>query len=584
MIQCSVKKASVLLVVLCLIVSVMAGVVSADEVTPSNEEYTLSFNGVDSVFFGNATPVNAKAGTEVYITYTVDRIREGHNAPQHGVIGTDQPSLRYPYTEGGVICYSDNAPILEQGYTYFYKFTYTDEGFTYVAAKAKDGTSQWVWFDSRVGDETDNYKHFGIWFDCGNVSVRLTHVRCYDQNGNDLGVYAPKHRESLLDYATVRSTNDAVDHAYTINMEDATNLTISNAKQTSSDTVYMEYTVQKSSRTKIYQWGLVNHHAPMKNYPYPENGFMYYEMDVENPGAGYMLQEGASYIVTFQKRNGEFLTLVQKTYNGKTEFKEFASSIGTYLEEDPFYAIWLGEGADYPLNCELVNFKCYDENNNNLGVQTNDRRKTVTIEHHGEMEDYAGCEAVYLDSESRNTITLYADQRAKVIRDGISQSVTYKIKDDVLTLDFPSGEEAYTYYFQKFTSQDGVTYERLGHYTVSFVTGTGEDIEPVVLNASNGYLAARPENPTKAGAEFLGWYLSDGTEFDFSNIVDASMTLYAKWSDAPEFQKIYGSKINGMGTTDLIVALAVSLILLAAGGVISICVLKKGRKNEKTDK
>ena len=119
MIQCSVKKASVLLVVLCLIVSVMAGVVSADEVTPSNEEYTLSFNGVDSVFFGNATPVNAKAGTEVYITYTVDRIREGHNAPQHGVIGTDQPSLRYPYTEGGVVCYSDDAPILEQGYTYF---------------------------------------------------------------------------------------------------------------------------------------------------------------------------------------------------------------------------------------------------------------------------------------------------------------------------------------------------------------------------------------------------------------------------------------------------------------------------------
>ena len=169
------RKLAILLMVLCMVVPLLTGTAAADTVVPSGEEYTLSFSGVEEVFFGNATKANIKAGKDVYLTYTVDRVRTDHKAVQHGVLGTSRPETRYPYDKGGVLCYSDDAPIMEQGYTYFFKFSYNEEtGFEYVAARAKNGTSQWVWFDSRVGDETDNYSYYGIWLAGGIVSVRLT--------------------------------------------------------------------------------------------------------------------------------------------------------------------------------------------------------------------------------------------------------------------------------------------------------------------------------------------------------------------------------------------------------------------------
>lgn len=577
------RKLAALMMVICVAVPLLIGTVDADTVVPSSEEYTLSFSGVEEVFFGNAKKTNIKSGEEVYLTYTVDKVRTDHKAIQHGVLGTRRPETRYPYDKGGVLCYSDDAPIMEQGYTYFFKFSYNqDTGFEYVAARAKNGSSEWVWFDSRVGDETDNYSHYGIWLAGGIVSVRLTHVRCYDKNGNDLGIYAPKHRDTLLDEATVRKTNDELDHKYNISVNHATNVVISNAKQTSSDVVYMEYTVKESSNTKIYQWGLLNHHAPQKNYPHAGAGYLFYEMEEKNPGQGYLLQEGASYVITFLRRNGQVLTLVQRTLNGKVEFKEFVNTNGAYNPNDPYFALWLGEGANYPVNCEIVDFRCYDGNNNNLGVQTNDSKNLIKVEHFGELEDYAGCEAVYYDAQSGSTIMLYSDQTAKVTRDGVSETITYKIKDDVLTLNFADGVEEYTYFYQKFTAEDGSVYVRLGQYTVSFDTGTDEKIEPVTVNAQTGYMIAPPEDPEKSGAEFVGWYLSDGTEFDFGSIVDESITLYAKWTDTPDYQTLNGTKIKA--DTAWVIAITVSAVLLIAGTAVSIIVLKKGKKNEKTGK
>lgn len=577
------RKLASLLLVFCLAAPLLVGTVAADEVVPSNEEYTLSFSGVEEVFFGNATATKIKSGKEVYLTYTVDKVRTDHKAVQHGVLATKRPDTRYPYDKGGVLCYSDDAPIMEQGYTYFFKFSYSEEnGFEYVAARAKKGTSQWVFFDSRVGDETDNYTHYGIWLAGGVVSVRLTHVRCYDADGNDLGIYAPKHKDTLLDEATERKTNDELDHKYSITVNNATNVVISNAQQTSSDAVYMEYTVKESSKTHIYQWGLINHHAPQKKYPHAGAGYLFYEMAEKNPGQGYLLQEGASYVITFVRRNGQVLILVQRTWKGKVEFKEFVNTTGVYNQNDPYFSLWLGEGADYPVNCELVDFRCYDGNNNNLGVQSNDSSNLIKIEHFGELEDYAGCEAVYYSEQSGSTIMLYADKTAKVTRDGFSQTITYKIKDDVLTLNFTDRTEQYAYFYQQFTAEDGNVYIRLGQYKVSFETGTEEVIEPVTVNAQCGYFVAPPETPHKAGAEFAGWYLSSGEEFDFAGLVTESVTLYAKWTDAPDYQNLDGA--NKLNDIDRIIAVVISALLLIAGLAVSVIVLKKGRKYEKAGK
>lgn len=567
-----------LLLALCSLVTALTVMVAAAGVVPSDEEYTLSFSGVNEVFFGNVKPMDLKAGKVVYLTYTVDKVRGDHAAAQHGVVATERPETRYPYDKGGVICYSDNAPILEEGCTYFFKFFYTKEnGFEYVAAKAKGSSSQWVWFQARIGDELDDYTHCGIWFAGGNVSVKLTHVRCYDHAGNDLGIYAPKHKDTLLDDAQERLPNDSIDHRYSISINNAINVVISNEKQTSSDTVYMEYTVKESSGTSIYQNGLLNHHAPQKSYPHDGAGYMLYEM-YKKPGQGYLLQEGASYVITFRKLHGQFLVLIQRTLDGKVEFKEFAAGIGTYAEGDPYYALWLGEGADFPVTCELVDFRCYDANSNNLGVQTNDRSDRIKIEHIGELEDYGGCEAVYYNAQSGHFIMLYSDQTAKVTRGTESCTASYKIKNDVLTLQLADGTiEDYSYSYQQFTDQDGNVYTRLGIYTVTFVTETEEAIESVTLNAEYGYYVAAPETPAKDGAEFMGWYLSDGTEFDFNSVVLESLTLYAKWSDDPVFQQSNtGSEpISGETENGWVVPGAVSVLILLAGAVSAVLILKK---------
>ena len=554
---------------------------SAANVVPSSEEYTLSFRGINDVFFGNARAIDAKAGTEVYITYTVDTVWDENDTVQHGIVATDQPELAYPYKEGGVVSYSMNAPLLKEGYTYFFKFTYTDEEFKYTAASSKGDESEYVVFANSTGDATDEYTHFGVWFGTGKVSVRLTHVRCYDQNGNDLGVYAPKHRDSLMDDAKLMNKDQEVDHKYNITIENGLNVAISNAKETGANTVYMEYTV-KSCDAKIYQTGVLNHKNPKASYPHTQRGCLLMESFQKEPGHGYLLQEGASYIIKFQRKEQFFLTLVQKTYNGKSEFHEFTSSVGEYVYGNPYFGLWFGEGQGYTVNCELTDFKCYDENKNNLGVQTNDVNGPAKITHFGAMEDYSGCEAMYYCRDTKGVVALYRDQTAKVTRDDVTENITYKIKDNVLELIFDDQTETYEYFYQQFTDEDGNSYVRLGTYYVDFVTGTDKNIERLTVDAGSGYTIASPAALTKDGAEFQGWYLSDGAEYNFDSIVDSSITLYAKWSDEPNYMDVDITEKDTSVTAEhpgWFFPAVISAILVAAGIIAGIVVGKKGKKS-----
>ena len=83
-----VKRLSFILTIFYIMTAVIAGNVPANAVEPSNEEYTLSFSGVEEVFFSNAKAVDLKTGKEIYLTYTVEKIRTDHKAMQHGVVGT----------------------------------------------------------------------------------------------------------------------------------------------------------------------------------------------------------------------------------------------------------------------------------------------------------------------------------------------------------------------------------------------------------------------------------------------------------------------------------------------------------------
>ena len=56
--------------------------------------------------------------------------------------------------------------------------------------------------------------------------------------------------------------------------------------------------------------------------------------------------------------------------------------------------------------------------------------------------------------------------------------------------------------------------------------GTAVDTQK---NVQYGTTATKPENPTREGYRFLGWFTKDGKAFDFSTPITKSMTLTAKW-------------------------------------------------------
>ncbi len=73
----------------------------------------------------------------------------------------------------------------------------------------------------------------------------------------------------------------------------------------------------------------------------------------------------------------------------------------------------------------------------------------------------------------------------------------------------------------------------LAKVTVSFETNGGSIVPTQKIEA--GTKATEPGRPTKANAEFLGWYDNEeceGNPYDFNTLLDRSMTLYAKWENS----------------------------------------------------
>lgn len=83
---------------------------------------------------------------------------------------------------------------------------------------------------------------------------------------------------------------------------------------------------------------------------------------------------------------------------------------------------------------------------------------------------------------------------------------------------------------------DEVTVSAMTQFTVEFDTNGGSEIAPV--NVAAGQTISRPQDPTKDGKEFGGWYEDDTltTPFDFGTRITGFITIYAKWVDPVEVQ------------------------------------------------
>ncbi len=108
----------------------------------------------------------------------------------------------------------------------------------------------------------------------------------------------------------------------------------------------------------------------------------------------------------------------------------------------------------------------------------------------------------------------------------------------------------------RFTQSPGaqITGEVIGAYTVTFQSEGGSEVASQIRANTP---AAQPDNPTKEGHTFIGWY-SGESEWDFETPVTADLTLTAKWqinrytitfdtaggSEVPSITQDYGTAIT----------------------------------------
>lgn len=85
-------------------------------------------------------------------------------------------------------------------------------------------------------------------------------------------------------------------------------------------------------------------------------------------------------------------------------------------------------------------------------------------------------------------------------------------------------------------------------YTVTFETSAGVTKETQTVKKDD--LVKEPEEPTREGYTFAGWYYADNQDkkYDFSSKVDKNITLIAKWFKAEE-NEIKGVSISANKTT-----------------------------------
>lgn len=74
------------------------------------------------------------------------------------------------------------------------------------------------------------------------------------------------------------------------------------------------------------------------------------------------------------------------------------------------------------------------------------------------------------------------------------------------------------------------TEKPVAFYTVTFDSDGGSAVEP--QDVAPGEQAVKPADPVKTGFDFKGWFLKDGTAYDFSAAVTGNLTLYAHWAES----------------------------------------------------
>lgn len=557
-----------------------------EQIKISDKEYAVTISEGLNLFIGNEKPVSGEIGSKVFLTYTVEKVTQ-NTSIQSGFIGTMDNTLAFPYDKGNGRMYVQSeekgkgSVLYEEGYTYMFRFERTEAGFEYQAAKMKgDEVTPIMFAGSTAVPESESYKYYGTWIgglEGDVVSAVLNHVRCHDENGNDLGVAMNTASATEVDEVNkLFDVHPVIDSSYSFSLDETDTIAISNKYPAKTDIVYMEYEVENVALDNTYQQGLIVSSAPTATYPFADGkGLLQVKIYEKGQGETPLLRKGGKYFICFQKKEDGFDGIVQCTVNGKTEMFSFTDLSGTYNPSHSYFSVWLGEGIDYPVTADFKNVKCYDADGNSLGIQLN--KSDVPLSRKGSIEDYSTSQAIYYCEKTNGLINLEDKQQFSMEVDGVKENGTYTIQGDTdLYLLTEDGKEHFTYEHLRLKDDDGNVYKRLRTSTVTFVTG--EETFEVEADAKTGFRIEEPEKPTKEGNTFKGWYLGDETAFSFDTVITESITLYAMWEDGDgNVYLAVDQEAKGIDMS-LVIAIAASAVI-AVGCVIGCIIMVRRRKD-----
>lgn len=363
---------------------------------------------------------------------------------------------------------------------------------------------------------------------------------------------------------------------YAVVLNDAANAFIGNKTPMSGvvgTKVFLTYTVHKVNSNYATQDGVIGTNNAAAKWPSSEG------CQIWSSGTR-LFQEGYTYVFRLERTEEGFAYQALKMKDDKVSNIQFTKG-DPVNDKFPYYGIWTGGTSEHTVNAVLTHVRCYDENGNDLGLKTNLDPTKVKIYEDGEVEDYATVEGGYYCKENHTLVVLNEQQEAYVDNGAETKEASYKVLYGTqMSINYPDGKEIWNYTHMKITDDKGNAYLRQKDAKVTFINGKETFVKDA--NVDNRFRVEKPEDPTKKGDKFLGWYLGNDTEYKFDEAITKSITLYAKWRDGDGHEYLaVGGEVTSFNY-EPVIAISVSVIVLAglvAGYII--LVKKRGKKHEK---
>ena len=373
------------------------------------------------------------------------------------------------------------------------------------------------------------------------------------------------------------------DKEYAVVMKDAANALLCNKTPVSGTVgtkVFLTYTVHKENSDYATTSGVTG--TPRADGTWPcSYGSLLWSSSPRETG-GNLFDEGYTYIFRLERTEEGFTYQGLKMKGDKVSNIQFTKG-DAYNDEYYYYGIWTGGTGKDTVDVVLTHVRCYDENGNDLGLKSNLDPSKVKVYEDGEVDDYKVVKGGYYCKENKTLLALNEQKVAYIEKDNATgKEVDYKIMYGTqMIMNYPEGKEIWNYTHLKITDDKDNVYRRLQDAKVTFVTGEETIVKPV--NVDNRYRVEKPENPTKQGDEFLGWYMGNGKEYKFDSVITESITLYAKWrsEDGREYLAVDQDVVK-VFDFEPVIAISASVVVLA--GLITgyiILVRKRGKRNAK---